>query len=149
MKSKIISSSAITTTVSLLFIVLFVYAAASKLLDFENFKVQLGQSPLLSAFASWLVWFVPAMEIILSLFLVFSKHKFWSLLAAYNLMVMFTVYIYIILNFASFVPCSCGGILEKMGWTEHLVFNLGFVVLALIAIFMNNKESNNETHLSQ
>ena len=37
--------------ICLLYILLFVYAAVSKLLDFENFQVQLGQSPLLSAFA--------------------------------------------------------------------------------------------------
>jgi hypothetical protein len=35
----------------LLYIILFVYAAVSKLLDFENFQAQLGQSPLLSPFA--------------------------------------------------------------------------------------------------
>lgn len=142
MKSKIIPASTVTAAVSLLFIALFTYAAVSKLLDFENFKVQIGQSPLLSAFASWLVWIVPATEILLSFFLVFPKYRFWSLLAAYNLMVMFTVYIYIILNYASFVPCSCGGILEKMGWSEHLVFNLGFVLLALVAIFVNKNEDN-------
>jgi len=34
-----------------LYVLLFVYAGISKLLDYENFTVQLGQSPLLSAYA--------------------------------------------------------------------------------------------------
>jgi hypothetical protein len=33
-------------------IILFTYAAISKLIDFENFQTQLGQSPLLSAYAA-------------------------------------------------------------------------------------------------
>src|SRR5690606_29917948 len=52
------------------------------------------------------------------------------------MMVMFTTYIYITLNYSSFIPCSCGGILESMGWTPHLIFNLCFIVLALIGIVM-------------
>jgi hypothetical protein len=46
---------------------------------------------------------------------------------------MFTFYIVIILNFSSFIPCSCGGILEKLGWREHLIFNIFFLFLALAA----------------
>lgn len=55
---------------------------------------------------------------------------------------MFTAYIVIILHFSYFVPCSCGGILEKLGWTEHLIFNVVFVLLAIVAILlqaMNNR----------
>ena len=37
--------SVIVQTASCLYILLFVYAAVSKLLDFENFRVQLAQSP--------------------------------------------------------------------------------------------------------
>lgn len=46
---------------------------------------------------------------------------------------MFTAYIIVILNYSSFVPCSCGGILEEMGWKEHLIFNIAFTILAAIA----------------
>ena len=47
---------------------------------------------------------------------------------------MFTVYIIMILNFTSFVPCSCGGVLENLGWIEHLIFNSVFIILGLLAI---------------
>jgi hypothetical protein len=48
---------------------------------------------------------------------------------------MFTTYIFLILNFSDYIPCSCGGVLEKMGWTEHIVFNLIFIVIAAIGVF--------------
>ncbi|WP_281638286.1 DoxX family protein [Flavobacterium marginilacus] len=120
--------------ISLLYILLFVYAAVSKVLDFENFQVQLGQSPLLSAFAGSIAWLVPVLELSIALLIAFKEWRLIGLFAAFGLMIMFTAYIYIILNHSSFIPCSCGGILEKMGWKEHLIFNVFFVLLAFIGI---------------
>lgn len=119
-----------------LFVLLFVYTAISKLLDFENFQVQLGQSPLLSAFASWVSYLVPVVELLVVVLLVVNRWRFAGLLASLMLMVMFSSYIFIVLHYTSFVPCSCGGILEKMSWNQHLVFNLFFVFLALIALLI-------------
>lgn len=119
-----------------LYILLFVYAAVSKVMDFENFQVQLGQSPLLSAFARLVSWGVPIVEIVIAILLVIPKFRLVGFFAAFSLMVMFTTYIIIILNFSSYIPCSCGGILEKMSWTQHLVFNSVFVILAAAGILI-------------
>jgi uncharacterized membrane protein YphA (DoxX/SURF4 family) len=122
--------------ISLLYIVLFVYAAISKFLDFENFQVQIGQSPLLSAFAGIISPAVIIIELIISLLLAIPKRRILGLYLSFALMTMFTAYIFIILNFSSFIPCSCGGILENLGWTEHLIFNSSFIVLGLVAILI-------------
>lgn len=124
------------------YILLFTYAAASKLLDYDNFLLQLGQSPLMTAFATPVSIAVPAIELIIVLLLSFSKTRLSGLFAALLLMVMFTAYIFIILNYSSYVPCSCGGILEKMGWTEHLLFNCIFVALALVAFLLEIGQTN-------
>ncbi len=120
--------------ISLLYVLLFVYAAVSKILDFENFQIQLGQSPLLSVYAWWVSFAVPVVEILISILLCIPRFKKIGLFSALGLMVMFSAYIFLILNFSSFIPCSCGGILEKMSWKVHLVFNLFFVFLALVAL---------------
>jgi len=120
---------------SYLFVFLFLYAAISKLLDFETFTVQLAQSPLLSAYAGFIAWAVPGIEIGIALLLIFERFRLFALNAAITLMVMFTAYIYIILNFSDFVPCSCGGVLEKLSWTQHLIFNIFFILLAGVAVF--------------
>lgn len=124
-----------------LFVVLFVYAAVSKLIDYEKFRVQLGQSPLLTAFAGTVAWAVPALEIILSTMLFSRRTRLIALYGCFTLMVMFTAYIVTVLYFSGNVPCSCGGVLEKLGWEEHLVFNAGFVALAGLAIFLLQKEN--------
>ena len=125
-----------------LFILLFVYASVSKLLDFENFQLQLGQSPILSAYADFIAPSVILIELIIALLLIFEVTRLVGFYASFGLMCCFTVYIFLILNYSAFIPCSCGGILEKLGWTEHLIFNLIFVLLSLLGIvWMENHEA--------
>ncbi|RST26226.1 DoxX family protein [Chryseobacterium lacus] len=121
------------------FILLFCYAAVSKLLDYENFQVQLAQSPLLSAYAGTVAWAVIAAELFIVILLAFPATLRAGLYASFGLMVAFTVYIYLILNYSDFVPCSCGGILEKMGWTEHLIFNAAAVLLSIVGIWATHR----------
>lgn len=125
--------------VALLHILLFTYAAVSKILDFQNFQIQLGQSPLLSAFAAYISVAVPVVELILVTLLLFTKCRVLGLYGSFVLMVMFSAYIIIILNFSSFTPCSCGGILEKMSWTQHLIFNVVFILLSATALILQSK----------
>lgn len=124
----------------LLFIILFAYAAVTKLLEFEEFRVQVGQSPVLTSIGNWMAWMIPTSELVIAGILVVPRLRLMALYAAFSLMTMFTAYIFIILNYSPFVPCSCGGILEKMGWEEHLVFNSGFVLLALTGILLLSRK---------
>ena len=136
MKTSVSFKNTIVDIICLLYILLFVYAAVSKLIDFENFRVQLGQSPLLSTFAGLIAWIVPVLELFLALLISLKKWRIIGLFGALSLMIMFTTYIFIILNYSSFVPCSCGGILEKMGWKEHSLFNVVFIMLAAAGILI-------------
>lgn len=125
------------------FILLFIYAAVSKMRDFENFQVQLAQSPLLSAYAGFISYGVIVLEVVIAGILLFPQVRKVGLYASFGLMVAFTVYIYLILNYSDFIPCSCGGILEKMSWDEHLIFNGVCVVLALTtSVFMGKERAH-------
>jgi uncharacterized membrane protein YphA (DoxX/SURF4 family) len=128
--------------ISFLFVLLFLYAAINKILDYQKFTVQVGQSPLLTGFGGTIPWLVITVEVLISLLLVMPRSRLFGFFAAFSLMTMFTAYIFIILNFSSSIPCSCGGILEKLGWTEHLIFNSVFILLALAGIILQAKESN-------
>ena len=130
-----------------MYMLLFVYAALSKLLDFENFRVQLAESPLLSAYAGLIAPAIISAELMIVLLLSFKTSRLTGLYASFFLMVAFTVYIYLILNYSDFVPCSCGGIIEQLSWTEHLVFNITFALLALLAIVLTEKEKGTHRRL--
>lgn len=128
--------SVILEVISFSFIILFVYAAVTKLLDYEKFTVQIGQSPLLTDIAGFVGWFIPSIEIVIAVMLGFIRTRLMGLYGAFAMMVMFTGYIIAILGFSEDIPCSCGGVLEKLGWKEHLVFNIAFVVIALAGILL-------------
>lgn len=121
---------------SFLFILLFVYAAFNKLMDYQKFTVQIGQSPLLTGFGNTLPWMVIAIELIIAVLLMLPRFRLIAFFAAFSLMTMFTAYIIAILNFSPYVPCSCGGVLENMGWKDHLIFNGVFVALGLAGIIL-------------
>ena len=120
-----------------LFIFLFTYAAVMKLMDVQKFTVQIGQSPLLTNFAEIVAWVVPSFELLIAGMLAIPRLRQVGLYMAFSLMVMFTAYIIAILQFSEKIPCACGGVLDSMGWKEHLIFNIGFVILGLTGIILH------------
>src|SRR5688500_7137156 len=102
-----------------LFVVLFLYAAGSKLVEYQKFIGQIGKSPLLTKYAETLAWMVPTVEIVIAVMLIIPRARMLGLYAAFGLMVMFTLYIIAILSFSAELPCSCGGVLSMLGWKEH------------------------------
>jgi uncharacterized membrane protein YphA (DoxX/SURF4 family) len=124
--------------ISCIFILLFVYAGFAKLLNLQQFRIQIGQSPVLTSIAGITAWLVPLGEIAVSISLAITRFRMAGLLASFGLMVMFSAYIVSILQFGDNIPCSCGGVLESLGWTEHLVFNIVFTFLAAAGIFMES-----------
>jgi uncharacterized membrane protein YphA (DoxX/SURF4 family) len=126
-----ITKASIVEIISSLLILLFVYAAVSKLLDYEVFKVQLSKSPFISKFSSIIAWSIPIFELVIAIALAFERFRLIGLYASLFIMTMFTAYIYAMLNYSYYIPCSCGGVLSKMSWNTHFWFNLFFVVASI------------------
>ncbi|WP_294311681.1 MauE/DoxX family redox-associated membrane protein [uncultured Chryseobacterium sp.] len=122
-------------------ILLFCYAAISKLLDFEKFQVQISASPLLNKLSQFLPYTIIIVEFLVTGLLCYRKTRNIGLIGSIILMLIFTGYIALLLNTSDHLPCSCGGILEKMSWHQHLYFNIGCVILSVIALALNLKYS--------
>jgi len=135
------SNTRIAEFISYFFILLFCYAAISKLLDFENFQNQVSESPLLNEFSQILPYTVIIIEFLIAGLLCYRKTRTTGLIGSFVLMLVFTGYIALLLSTSQHLPCSCGGILEKMSWHQHLYFNMGCVILTIIALGLNLKYS--------
>lgn len=127
----------------LLLILLWVYASASKLLDFQTSKAQM----LSQVFPVWIsrimVWAVPVSELVTAGLLLIRQTERAGLYASLYLLSAFTCYIALILTgLFGTIPCSCGGVLEQMTWVQHLFFNLFFLALTLVAIVYLPKSQN-------
>lgn len=121
----------IVEIIAALLILLFMYAAVSKLLDYDTFKLQLGKSPYLSTYAASIAWLVPVTELIICIMLIVPPIRIAGFLASFFMMLLFTGYIYLMLYHSSYLPCSCGGILSRMSWEDHFYFNIVFTLLSL------------------
>ncbi|MHB1105184.1 MAG: MauE/DoxX family redox-associated membrane protein [Lutibacter sp.] len=135
----------IVSIICYIYVLLFTYAATSKLLDFENFRLQLGRFPFISTYAIWIAWGVPFLEIVIAGLFLFSKFILTALYASFSLMSIFTAYIILVLKFSDSVPCSCGGVISALDWKEHLIFNYAFIAIAIIGILLIEKNKKHVT----
>jgi uncharacterized membrane protein YphA (DoxX/SURF4 family) len=130
----------IIESASFLLIVLFVYAAVTKLSSFEQFSVQIGQSPMLTPMRQLIAVVIPGVELAVSLLLAINTTRTLGLYASFALMALFTAYIVAVTQLSEHIPCSCGGVLEAMSWNEHLIFNIGFLMLAGVALIIHGQQ---------
>ena len=131
--------------ISFLYILLFVYAATSKLLNMELFQLRLARFPFISTYAIWIAWGIPFLEIVIAGLFLFPKFILTALYASFSLMSIFTAYIILVLKFSDSIPCSCGGVISALDWKEHLIFNYAFIAIAIIGILLIKK---NKKHIT-
>lgn len=122
-----------------LLILLFVYTALSKLLEFPRFKLQLSSSPIVSNAALLTAILLPLSELIVATLLFIPRTRLAGLYGSLGLMTAFTLYITYILTLSDKVPCTCGGVIKQMGWNEHLVFNIFFTLLSLLGVILERR----------
>jgi uncharacterized membrane protein YphA (DoxX/SURF4 family) len=115
-------------------IVLWVYAAVSKLFRFALFRFQLNTYPWIRQFAGLVVWSVPLLELVIAALLISGRRRIIGLYASLCLLVVFTVYLIWMLRTEKHLPCSCGGVIQELSWNQHLVFNVFFIAVAATGI---------------
>lgn len=120
----------------ILFVVLWLYTGLNKMFDYTNFRSQLEKSPFVENFSRLISLTLPAGEILIGATLVYQRTKLFGLYLSFALMLLFTGYVWMMLNYAYDLPCSCGGIVSQLSWSEHLWFNIGFTILTVIAVFL-------------
>ncbi|MCS3801022.1 MauE/DoxX family redox-associated membrane protein [Niastella sp. OAS944] len=128
---------------SLLFILLFLYTGLSKLLEYDVFTVQAGFAPILRPYAETIGLVVPIIEIVVAVLFFIKKTKVIALYASTIMMTGFTIYIAGMLLAGNHLPCICGGVIKTMSWAQHLIFNIVFLLLSVIALVIHKKGSAN------
>jgi len=58
-----------------------------------------------------------------------------------GMLIAFTGYISLVqLNYYGRIPCSCGGIVRELSWTQHLFLNLYLIAITLTALWVGKKQ---------
>lgn len=121
-------------------ILLFLYAAMSKVLSPDAARHDMLNQPFPRWFTRKMVWLIPGVELLLVVLLIFEKTRDFGLWGSFCLLLIFTLYaVLILLKVFPYVPCGCGGVIRHLSWPQHLLFNLFFTGIAGFALVMRRQ----------
>jgi putative oxidoreductase len=125
-----------------LIVILFAYTAFSKLFDQNLFILQMSRSPIyiMQLAAPFLGWIIPVMELLIVAGLMITRFQIKALEASLALFIIFEVYIVSMLLTGLHLPCSCGGVIGKMTWKQHIPFNLFFIASSGYALKIKKQQ---------
>lgn len=131
--------AAIFELIAYLFVLLFVYTAMSKLTTHDTFIKVLSKYPLIRNYAGLIAVLVPVSELIVSLLLIVPQTKWWGMLSSFLLLSFFLAYILFMFISGSDLPCSCGGLVARLSWHQHVWFNSVLILLASLGLVLYKK----------
>lgn len=129
--------------ITLLLILLWGYAAVSKLATYEDFRFQLLGHKVLMEHAGLVAWLVPSIELVIVLLLCIPSTRLVGLFSSFCLLLVFSLYIIYMFQYYPATPCSCSGFISQLGWKAHVVFNLAFSALSFVGVVLTKKLFNN------
>ena len=113
---------------------LFIYTAYAKIIDHDRFLKGLTRVHLINGFAVLISFAVPIVEVIVALLLLIPQTAKTGLYSFITVMSSFTIYIISAMIWERKLPCHCGGAIEKLSWSQHIWFNLAFILIAILAL---------------
>ncbi len=133
-------------TIVFLCVLLFAYTALSKLIAMGKFLGQIRSAPIIGPYSNVVIWAVPVAELMVAAMVTWPRLRLAGLTAFITMMSIFTIYIIYIIGYAPHIPCSCGGVLEAMGWGDHLIFNILFIGIGMAALVMVMQRTQRSKH---
>jgi hypothetical protein len=122
-------------------ILLFVYAALSKLFLYSVYVGDLKRSPFIAPYASYLSLTLPILELAISALLIVERTRLIALWGAFILMLLFTGYVALIIGVVNGKPCTCGGLIRKLSWGQHLALNIFYTILSITGIWLQKAQA--------
>ena len=134
-----------------IFFLLFLYSGVYKLIHYSEYTSELAQYPFVTSMLVRLAWIVPIIE--LSIPLAFLMHwmpstvgkREWlitpgvTLTICFSLMLLFTIFLIFLSTFPVYLPCSCGGWLERLPLSTHIILNGTLTLISLLGVYLNQK----------
>lgn len=145
--------------ITFVLILLWVPVTIDKFWDLGNFHSTLLNQPFPNWWADILYWLLPLLELLAVILLAWpgkTKVLHQGMRLSFILLLGFTLYIaFGVLGFYSKQPCGCGSVIKNLTWPQHLWFNIFFLSLSGIGIWLgrrnkiedlSNKPSKRKSH---
>ncbi|PUZ24597.1 Methylamine utilisation protein MauE [Chitinophaga costaii] len=140
----------VSDILSALLIFLFLYTGLSKLVEHARFISQLRESPwkLLADNSSWFTWALPIGEVLICILLIIPKYRKLGFWFSGLLLVAFEIYLTALVTSGKHLPCSCGGIIKYLTWTQHIFFNMAFLIISIWGIYTEKRLNKKDIPLN-
>jgi hypothetical protein len=138
MSKKINKFQKIIAEIIYLFLIsFFCYTAVNKMLNIDSFRTNLIKTSIFSMdLANIFSVFVIALEVVIILLLLFYK-KF-GLRVFILTMIVFSVYISFLRFKGLYEVCGCGGVLNGLSFSYHLLINMSLIIGAIYSFYVCN-----------
>jgi len=124
-------------------IMLWVYAAVTKVSNYPLFISELHKQPFPESTDAAIAIILPTIEIVTAVLLLFDRTLKTGYKGSFILMSLFTLYVLLAMTRTfGHIPCPCAGIIGRMNWGAHLVFNLFFVIISYVGYYLQTDKGN-------
>lgn len=118
-------------------ILLWAYAAFSKLFNLGQFQHAL----MIQVFPRWvgkiLVYVLPLSELILIGLLLIPQTRLIGMYSSFFMMGAFTLYVGgVVFKIYDQYPCACGGLFARLGWSNHFKVNIVLTLIAMAGVIL-------------
>lgn len=130
----------LTWVLSGIIIFIFIYSSIDKLLHTDSFSASLAQSLFIpQQWKTAVLWGTILMELVVPLLFIFRNSREVGFLLSFGIFMLFSGYVFLMMNYSPFLPCSCGGFMERLSWPQHLFLNIVLTIVALLG-FLNEEK---------
>ena len=129
----------IQETIAAVLVFLYLYTGLSKYYSINVFQVVLNKSILLKPYSIFLSLTLPGFELLLVLLLAIPITRRIGFNISAYLLSLFTIYLLYMIKFSPTLPCSCGGIISQLSWTQHILLNILLIVLSIYGSILTKK----------
>ena len=127
-------------------IALWVPVAVDKLWDLGAFHSTLLRQPFPDWWAGILFWLLPILEALAAVLIAWPKYRprvHLGMWLSTVLMLGFTLFILFgVLGWYDQRPCGCGSVISGLSWENHLWFNMVFLLLSVVGIWLTRKDTD-------
>lgn len=141
MKNKISISNLGLQIITFVLILLWAPVTVDKFWSLGEFHSTLLKQPFPNWWADILYWLLPLLELLAVVLLAWpgkAKVLHGGMGLSFILLLGFSLYIaFGVMGFYSKQPCGCGSAIKNLTWPQHLWFNVFFLILSGIGIWLS------------
>lgn len=118
------------------------YVFINKALDVQSFQMNIFKTGLFSGIMAKVISYIAlALELFCIILLIANKQK--GLRFLFIILTIFTLYISVLRSLNRYTVCGCGGILNGLSYTSHLIINL--ILIFMLFLSLNLEKSTSST----